>query len=64
MIEVIERTFRRGGQRWRIDSLGGWAVLMFGTFGPSDGGYLRYQWVPIEIDRVPTELVRAAKENI
>ena len=54
-IVLAERTFHRGTQQWRVDSAGNWSVYMWGWW-PS-GANPRGQFMPIEKNKVPKELI-------
>lgn len=59
-VTLAARTFTRGPQQWRVDSKGNWSVMIFGWM-PGHTGHPSYSWMPVELSKVPEELIRAAK---
>jgi len=59
-VTLTEREFARGPQRWRVDSKGRWSVLTFGWF-PGHTDSPSYRWQVVERERVPAELLEAAR---
>lgn len=57
-IMLSERTFQRGEQQWRVNRRGEWSVYMWGWF--PFGHNPRGQFMPIEKNEVPPELIREA----
>lgn len=59
-VEMVERTYAHGRNRYRVNSRGEWSALLWGFFptGPTP----RYQWSSIPTDKVPAE-VRAEAER-
>lgn len=57
--KVIGKTVAIGKQRWRLNEDGTWNVLMFGSFRPNQND-LHWEWVYIDIKKVPKEVLEVA----
>jgi hypothetical protein len=56
---LVERTFARGPQQWRVDAQGRWSTWMWGWW-PDGNGSPSGRFMPIETKDVPRELIEAA----
>jgi len=57
---LTEREFSLGPQSWRVDSKGRWSTLAWGWW-PGNTGTPGFRWIAVERQRVPAELLEAAK---
>lgn len=59
-VQLCERTFAVGKNRFKVNSEGQWQVLMWGWY--PTGNNPRYSWEWIEKSRVPDEVLKQAGE--
>lgn len=58
VVQLTERVFAVGPQRWKVTATGKWWVQVFGSWPFGDNP--RYGWIPVEKVKVPRELLDAA----
>lgn len=59
---ISEKTIAYGRQHYKVNTVGDWQVLMYGSHGPNDPPVgLSWKWRSIPIDKVPDEVKKAAR---